>query len=77
MTNTPNKRGPKQGSTSFIFLSLEEITKLSDNNPIPVRRKWLEQAAVRQLLANKAESPTETPEAPEQNSIVTEELDLS
>mgnify|MGYP003475677300 CR=1 FL=1 len=74
--NTPNKRGPKQGSTSFVMLSLDEITKLNDGNPIPVRRKWLEQAAVRQFVANKAETPNEQPEAPEQNSIITEEINL-
>lgn len=75
MTNTPNKRGPKLGTQSFVSLTLEEIIKLNDGNPIPVRRKWLEQAAVRQLLS-KVETPTEAPEAPEQNSIVTEELNL-
>lgn len=73
--NTPNKRGPKQGSTSFVMLSLDEITKLNDGNPIPVRRKWLEQAAVRQFVANKAETPSEQPI--EQNStIITEEINL-
>lgn len=74
--NTPNKRGPKQGSTSFVMLSLDEIIKLNDGNPIPVRRKWLEQALIKQLFANKAETPNEQPEAPEQNSIITEEINL-
>lgn len=72
--NTPNKRGPKQGSTSFVMLSLDEITKLNDGNPIPVRRKWLEQALIKQF-SSKTETPTE-PEAPEQNSIITEEINL-
>lgn len=71
---TPNKRGPKLGTQSFVSLTLEEITKLNDGNPIPVRRKWLEQAAVRQLLANKSEAPAE--QTTEQNSIITEELNL-
>lgn len=76
MTNPPNKRGPKPGSTSFSELTLEEILELLALSPtkrVPVRRKWVEICAANKFL-KKEVAPQEKPDKVE--SVIVQELDL-
>lgn len=72
---TPNKRGPKKGTSSFTLLSLEEVLDLITHSPdkkIPVRRTWVEETAAKKFTKDLTSAQDDDKVEP----VIVQELDL-